>query len=254
MMPEPDTDLDSWVRPTVNHRGVMVKHLSSNSQAFIDFAAQAKMPVIDMGCAYGVATLPALEKGAKVIACDLEPQHLAEIVRVATEKEFTGLTTEVGRFPQDFQFEENSIAAFHSSFVFHFLTGDQVMEGLGKVRKWLIPGGKVFLNTGTRYMPFLRDFQAEYECRLQNGVRWPGEIDEDTIDRFADADFKTVQPPEAVPRFIHMFDKAILSRALNESGFTIEHIDYYNLDWPGKFASVYGNKDIPGLIAVVAHS
>ena len=38
--------------------------LTSFGKAFVDFATESEAPVVDVGCAYGIATLPALLAGA----------------------------------------------------------------------------------------------------------------------------------------------------------------------------------------------
>jgi len=63
-------------KKTMNCRGYM-HPLSAIGEKFSTHAGTLKDPVIDMGCAYGVASIAALTKGAgKVIACDIEQQHL----------------------------------------------------------------------------------------------------------------------------------------------------------------------------------
>ena len=46
--------------PTLNGRGFMLENLDPYSQSFVSFASEAELPLLDIGCAYGVATLAAL--------------------------------------------------------------------------------------------------------------------------------------------------------------------------------------------------
>ena len=46
-----------------------------------------KKPILDIGAAYGVNTIPALKNGATVIANDLEQSHL-DILVVNTPKKY----------------------------------------------------------------------------------------------------------------------------------------------------------------------
>lgn len=48
--------------PTMNNTGWMTEGLDDFSQAFVDYAAASREESLDMGCAYGVATLPALAR------------------------------------------------------------------------------------------------------------------------------------------------------------------------------------------------
>ncbi|WOO39550.1 class I SAM-dependent methyltransferase [Rubellicoccus peritrichatus] len=254
MSSELSPDVKNWIQPTLNNQGIMVKQLCKNSKAFIEFAASTDLPVVDMGCAYGVATLPALEKGANVIACDLEPRHIAELKREAERRNLSGLTTRTGHFPEDYSFTPNSLAAFHSSYVLHFLTGEKLVAGLKSIKEWLTSNGKLFINTATPYLPLVENFAPEYERLLQNGVRWPGEMYEKALEHYFNPLISEYLPPESMPRFVHFFDKVVLSRTLQEAGFVIEHIDYYNMDWPPELIPLYGTKDVPALISCVART
>ena len=50
--------------------------LDEYSNKFVEYAATINHEVLDIGCAYGVATLAALEKGVRVLAVDIDPGHL----------------------------------------------------------------------------------------------------------------------------------------------------------------------------------
>ena len=59
----------------------MFKVLDEFADDFIHYAGQTDDPVLDLGSAYGVATIAALEAGGTVTACDLEQQHLDILAR-----------------------------------------------------------------------------------------------------------------------------------------------------------------------------
>lgn len=71
----PDSPLKGMV-PTMNHTGWMIENPDRVSLAFGDYAGGLDSEVLDIGCAYGVATLHALQQGARVLACDIEQKHL----------------------------------------------------------------------------------------------------------------------------------------------------------------------------------
>src|SRR5687767_8746618 len=73
--------------------------LTSFGKAFINAAAKASKPVMDIGAAYGVATLPALLTGAKVIAVDIEDKHLLSIANSVDGPLKNQLITLKERFP-----------------------------------------------------------------------------------------------------------------------------------------------------------
>ena len=74
MAHEQDKDTDqaeppaAWgqsnMRPTLNGTGFMFEVLDEFAEDFIQFAGSAPGPVLEVGCAFGVASLPALAGGA----------------------------------------------------------------------------------------------------------------------------------------------------------------------------------------------
>jgi SAM-dependent methyltransferase len=61
---------------TLNSMGIMTTELSPSSKSFVEFSKNCLKPVLDVGCAFGAATFPALENGAEVVACDIDADHL----------------------------------------------------------------------------------------------------------------------------------------------------------------------------------
>ena len=215
--------------PTQNNRGVM-HPLSDISQRFVLFAAKAEHPVMDMGCAYGNTVIEALHQGAKrVIACDMEPQHLAALRDSITDPDtLARLETQSGKFPQEFVFDPGSISAIHISHVLEFLSGVDIEVGLRRCFEWLHSGGRLFLITYSIYIKELAHakFTAEYQKRLAQDLAWPGYFEQYNEyvclpDNDADA-VNELQLPDA----LHMFDIPHLTRAMEQAGFTIESADY----------------------------
>ena len=144
----------------------------------LKFIAASESPtILDIGAAYGVATLPALRAGATVVANDIEPSHLVDIARMASQENLEGrLTTQLGRFPFVRALEE--LDAIHCSNVLHFLSGKELLLAFSYARHALLPGGKIFIQVGTPYAGHVRKFFPIYEGRLLRGDAWPGEIDD----------------------------------------------------------------------------
>src|SRR3990170_5535626 len=103
--------------------------LSSFGKAFINAAAKSSKPVMDIGAAYGVATLPALLTGAKVIAVDIEEKHLLSIANSVNSPLRNQLITLRERFPH-FDLLPNSLSAVYMSQVLPFLTGTEIENGI----------------------------------------------------------------------------------------------------------------------------
>src|SRR5205807_1400524 len=105
----------SGIRTTANSMGWSGDAVNEVSQQFIRYATECEQPVLDIGAAYGVATIPALAVGATVHANDLSPDHLAELRRRTPPHLQERLTTLPGRFPHDLQFPDESLGAVHAS-------------------------------------------------------------------------------------------------------------------------------------------
>lgn len=161
--------------PTLNRRGFMAESLDSFSLAFVRYAAGCGGIVLDMGCAYGVATHAALEQGATVHACDMEAGHLAILEAETPAALRPRLSTSVGTLPT-VSFGAAGFAAILCSRVLHFLRGEEIRASLARMHDWLQPGGRLFLVADTPYAGFWAAAAASYEQRKAAGEEWPGFI------------------------------------------------------------------------------
>jgi SAM-dependent methyltransferase len=201
--------------PTLNNRGFMSETMDRFSMAFIDYAAICDHEVLDMGCAYGVATREVLERGGAVMACDMEAGHV-EILEREMPGELRGrLRTAVGELP-DADFPENSFGAILCSRVLHFLTGDQIRTSLQKMHRWLRPGGRLFLVADTPYTGFWFSTAPAYERRKAAGEEWPGYIDD------VAPLLNKEELPDGMFRFLNPLDPDLLRRECEHAAFVVE--------------------------------
>ena len=201
---------------TKNKRGSM-HTLSKYSLEFVMSASNAIYPVLDIGCAYGVATIPALERGAKVYAFDMESEHLA-ILKERTPSEYLkNLHVVQGKFPEDLTIPDSSISAVLTSFILCFLSPKELEEGFKKINKLLVKGGKLFIVDYTAYTGILPKFISEYEKRTAAGDPWPGYI----------PDLSEYIEYENLPKSIHAIDPEMLLRVLPKYGFKVEKVEYF---------------------------
>ena len=78
-----------WIKglvPTLNDKGFMFEVLDGFADEFIRMSGSPDDEVLDIGCAYGVATISALKMGARVTACDMDQRHL-EILKSRTPED-----------------------------------------------------------------------------------------------------------------------------------------------------------------------
>ncbi|ASB52640.1 MULTISPECIES: non-ribosomal peptide synthetase [Bacillus amyloliquefaciens group] len=205
--------------PTLNRTGVMVEHLIPYSSDFAEYAGNYGGEVLDIGCAYGVAAIAALERGATVFAMDLEQKHL-DILEQRVEDHYRDrLTLKQGKLPQ-VDFEDGLFSAIHASRVIHFLSPDDVRLTLRKMYRWLKPGGKIFLSTDSPYFGYWQAKASEYEQRKREGDPWPGFI-ENVGDHFE---------PSVVaggPQLINALDPDVFERECLLAGFIVEKHGYF---------------------------
>jgi chorismate-pyruvate lyase len=206
-------------KSTKNKKGFTYQ-LTSFGKAFVNYASRSAYPVMDIGAAFGVATLPALLHGAHVIAVDLDNEHLEVLQKSVDESLQTRLHTFQKRFP-DFDMRSESLGAVYMSQVLPFLTGKEIEEGARKIYDWLIPGGEVFIVNFTPYIGHVSSYIPLYETLKKGGHRWAGYIDD--VSRFSDR-------PEIykqLPNQIHHIDADDLKWAFEKVGFVVKDLRYF---------------------------
>lgn len=233
---------------TKNNRGFM-HPLSELSLSFIDYAAKIKDPVLDLGCAYGIASIEAIKAGAtNVIACDMEAKHLEYLKQEALNLNQLArhLTLKLGRFPDEIDFGENSLGAILTSYMLSFLTPNELEIGLNKIFTWLKPGGKIFIALYTIFIDKFCDelFMKEYTRRVNLGQKWPGYFE--NFKQFA-----LPSPSNAgLPQRVHYFEIAPLVTELTNIGFTIDMAKYLDGRLNGAVLdSINDGREILGIIA-----
>jgi len=175
--------------------------------------------VLDIGAGLGVATLPLLKAGARVIANDIDEFHLRGIAQRAAEIGYgAALTTVLGKFPQDLTFR--GLDAVHCSNVLHFLPGDEIITGTRRIYEWLKPGGKMFIQVGTIFAGHIRKLVPEFEQRRRKGVVWAGETDRAK-------DLVLLKFRHLTPDFMNYLDEPPLVEAFERVGFRTKHAVYY---------------------------
>ncbi len=211
----PESPVEGLI-PTLNNTGWMTQALDEISEQFADYAGQADGEVLDVGCAYGIATLAALNNGASVCACDIEPKHLEILQQRVPQEQLPRFRTVAGALP-NVDFPAGSFGAIIASRVLHFLTGQDVETTVGKMAEWLTPGGRLFLIADSPYTGPWAAQSADYERRKAAGEDWPAYFDNysDFLSPGTDA--------SEHPSFINPMDPDILRRVCEQAGLkTIE--------------------------------
>ncbi|MFC3909679.1 class I SAM-dependent methyltransferase [Legionella dresdenensis] len=205
------------------------------SQKFIEHAALSAKnggKVLEIGAAFGAATLEAIAKGATVFCNDIDPENLAvvrkrflETVEESTDS-LTGDSSKLVLVPGELPNELLGLPKKHFDAilicrVLHFFTGSKIEESLALLAKLLAPKGKIYIVCET---PFLRNWQRfipEFNRRVEDNEEWPGEITEP-------AKYESSGRASSLPKFVHWITKEVLDRSLVKAGFSVEHSEYIN--------------------------
>lgn len=205
--------------PTDNAMGIMTVEPSPAAEAFITLAAGAGRPLLEIGAAYGNATLPALRAGATVIANDLSASQLNVLAAAAPAEDHRRLVLMPARFPEEICLAEGSLSGVLAAQVLHFFDAPAVEQSFRSVWRWLEPGGALFVVVMTPSLGFYSRLRPEYERRVRRGERWPGIFDP-----------RPVAPPEwgeRLPALVHLFEPDVLRRCAEEAGFAVEILEYF---------------------------
>lgn len=204
--------------PTLNQMGYAASVLDEFSQAFVDYVEFCQKPVLDIGAGYGIATIPALKKGAHIIANDIYSGHLEILKNQVPISYLSNLKLNTQRLPDYLSFEKESLDAVHVARVFHFLSGEEIEKSLDLICQWLVPNGKVFIINATPYARDLLNFLPLYQKRKEDKMRWPGVIL--NIEEY----FK--ERSKNLPSLYHVLDLDIMASILSEKGLIIEKMGY----------------------------
>jgi len=236
----PESPVEGLI-PTMNKTGWMTESLDAYSEDFAAFAGKIGKEgeqSLDMGCAYGVATLAALDQGARIFACDIEPKHLAVLEKRIPDEQRDRFESKPGALPA-VDFDAASFGAILASRVLHFLDGPQIEKTVAKMFTWLKPGGRLYLVADTPYTGPWYIHAETYEQKKAAGDPWPGFVD----------DYAGLLPegtdPEGHPDFINPLDPDILERVCKAAGFDIISAEILS----GSTSYAKGNEHA-GIIAV----
>ncbi len=222
---------------TLNKLGRTTTVLNEINQRFVEEARHANRPVLDLGCAMGVATLAALEVGATVYANDVDENHLKAIQESVSLSAKKRLHTISGWFPEDLDFEANSFDVIHASNLLNFLSGPEIDRGLQRIYEWLSPNGIFLSISGSPYAANIKGFIPEYEKAVALGETWPGECD--NLKQYSSD--PTISE---LPDRLHLLDPYVLSRSAKLAGMHVEESYLFNRRDTPKYIALDGRENV----------
>jgi SAM-dependent methyltransferase len=164
--------------------------------------------------------LPALEEGARVVACDMEQQHLDILAGQVTGPMRERLTCVAGALP-DVDFPAESFGAILCSRVLHFLTGPDIDASVAKMAAWLKPGGRLYLVADTPF-GIWRNFIPTFEANRARGERWPGMM----VGLHNFLPTPGIQRHIDKPPFMNLLDAELLARMCQEVGLRVKRATF----------------------------
>lgn len=227
---------------TQNQHGSMFP-IGEITQRFLDHVKMHPGKVLDIGAAYGVTTVPALEQGAEVTAVDLSAEQLATLTANCPATKRPRLETLAGQFPDAFPVAErqryyDTILASH---VFHFYGPAAFAHAAQSIYQLLKPTGKLFVQCFTPYHTFMANMIPSFEQKQAAGDPWPGLTE-------ASNDFALI--PNLLPPLVNLMSPEILQREFQQQGFVIDHVGFTPCPPSlGKDTFVMDGREWVGLIA-----
>ena len=215
----PEAEENGFI-PTLNQMGYMTSSLDSFSKEFVDYAStHSSQKSLEIGAAYGIATLEALKKGAQMIANDLEEKHLQILKERSPESLRKNLILHPGRFPEEIDLKGESVEAILICRVLHFFDEKRLKSALKAIFSWLRPGGKVFIVTETPYLNNFKSFIPIFEKRKKEGMALPGFV-ENVMD---------IDPIRGkfLPKQMMVFDRDILTSLFEQAGLEVEKCEEF---------------------------
>lgn len=207
--------------PTQNGRGIQMAETNPLFGQWLS-AFDGVFPLLDIGAAYGVNTLAAVQGGADVVALDCDETHLEYIRRAATaeaQPEDGALSTVYGKLPELDLPQGLRASAILCSEVVHFLTGDEVEESFRRFSEALIPEGLLCLTCCDSSALYLDEVYWE---RRELGHRWPGELTQAEFDEFKERVQRELSlPEECFPTYLHVFEPEKIFEVARNAGFRV---------------------------------
>lgn len=210
-------------------------------QEIIQYSENSTQPILDIGGGYGYLSKLMLENGATVIYNDLDRRHLMYGRSKIDNENRKHLYLNTHTFPRGMILPKNSLSGVILHRVLHFMTSDEIEEGLAKINGWLVPNGKIFIAVLPPQHGEYREKVLEiFDERWDSGDSWPGM-------GFRSKDILPLQA-YALPAMLHVMDERPLKRALEKYGFVVERLGYIDMKKYGQTDKRQG-QELFGIVA-----
>lgn len=199
---------------TLNKTGYALSEILDDiSKEFVENSRYCKLPILEIGAAYGVVSLKCLKNGSTVIANDIDDGHLKIILKNADY-----YNKNLILMPCDFEeikLQEKSISSILCARVIHFFDPDKLIRCLKLANKWLEIGGKAFFTVESPYLKNWNHLPLDFNKRREKGEIFAGYVK--TSDYINKGEIAN-----NLPDYMHFFDENNLKEIFENCGFIVE--------------------------------
>lgn len=206
---------------TLNNQGFMRVELDNFSRLWIKYASENKLPCLEIGAAYGQASIAALELGGTIIANDISPEHLIILRNRVDSSLHKRLFLNNSSFPEELELLNNSIGHVLFCRLGHFFTNETLIRCFNIIYECLALKGRLFYVGISPYHYTLRDrFLPIFLKRKVNNEKNSGYID--NMREYIPRSF------DKIPMFMNCFDEDTFTNLIKETNFIIKEITLFD--------------------------
>lgn len=199
----------------------LIQHIRNDIQSG-RFGSEARPLFLDVGAGVGYNTRALVEMGADVVANDQSLEQLAILRRYLggfddwgshiylNDGDIFALDIPGGTF--------DGILASH---LFHYLRPGELETLVARFRRWLKPGGRLYIQCWNINMGCFKPFRPIWETNKEAGKPWPGSIEKAReVLRSLEGDGAVEEFAEGFGDYVHAIEPEDLARLVEASGFT----------------------------------
>lgn len=231
------------VEPTNNKKGFMFLKIGESAQYWLDSLPHSEKPLLDIGAAYGVHTIHAINAGRHVIALDCDQSHLAELRRRVESLQSNPRAeanvslgalrgTVRATLPCSDACAADSVSGVLISEVLAFMRPGEPQVVFNDVFRWLQPGGRLVVtaasSTCLEHSVNVRGFQLANGRSLDEALqllRASPNVLLDAAPGFLQLN-KDYKFSAQLPESLYYLSTSELELMAESAGFQVERVSY----------------------------
>ncbi len=244
--------------PTLNGTGYIFYSISPLGKTFIKNEAKPQKTILEIGAGFNNIVIESLRMGiGSYTANDILDDHLNILVEriryyfgESAEEKLQSLRLLCAKAPTELPFKHRAYDAILADKVIHFMSPEEILQFIRWSRSALKKNGKIYILTASPYSSTYKNRLADYLSRVEQGVKFPGYINE--VMNHLDPSAMQNYPQFKVPNQMLLLSRRELIELLEEEGMKV--VESFSLRIPTedceKWVSV--QDDISNVVGVVA--